>query len=141
MMISQFDKYRMVPMILIMGTIFLFSHQPGDAIDLSSIPDLDKAAHFCIYGLLAASVVLAHGSCARISYPWRVCLTTLVACLLFGISDEFHQSFIPGRFVSGADVLADMAGVVMVLSGWVFSLKKGIRRSGIKDGRHAGDLP
>jgi VanZ family protein len=129
MMMSKFEKYRAVPMILVMGTIFLLSHQPGDALDLPSIPGLDKAGHFGIYGLLAASVVLAHRSGSRKNNPWRVCLATLAVCLVYGISDEFHQSFIPGRFVSGADVLADMAGAVTVLSGWMISLKKGICRS------------
>lgn len=125
MMLSKLEKYRPVPMILIMGTIFFLSHQPGDVVPLPLIPGLDKAAHFCIYGLLAASVVLAHSSVSRTKNPRRVCLATLVVCLLFGISDEFHQSFIPGRFVSGADVLADMAGAVAVISGWVFSPKRG----------------
>jgi VanZ family protein len=74
-------------------------------------------------------VVLAHRSGSRKNNPWRVCLATLAVCLVYGISDEFHQSFIPGRFVSGADVLADMAGAVTVLSGWMISLKKGICRS------------
>lgn len=141
MMMSQFEKYRAVPMILIMGTIFFLSHQPGDAIDLSSIPDLDKVAHFCVYGLLAASVVLAHSSYSRKRAPWRIYLATLAVCLLFGISDEYHQSFIPGRLVSGSDVLADMAGVVTAVSGWLYFLKKGIHRSGMRERRDAGDLP
>lgn len=131
MMSWKLEKYRAVPMILVMGTIFFLSHQPGDALDLPSIPGLDKVAHLCIYGLLAAAVVLAHSPRSRKKNPWRVCLATLAVCLLFGISDEFHQSFIPGRFVSGADVLADMAGAVLAVSGWAVSLKQGIRRCGI----------
>jgi VanZ family protein len=106
-------------MILVMGTIFFLSHQPGDSIDLGNFPGIDKVAHLAVYGLLALTVILAHSASARKKTPTAVCLSTCVICLLYGISDEFHQSFIPGRFVSGADVLADMVGAVTACCGWL----------------------
>jgi VanZ family protein len=39
-------------------------------------------------------------------------------CLLFGISDEFHQAFIPGRVVSAWDVAADSFGALLVVCLW-----------------------
>lgn len=120
----QLEKYRLIPMILVMGIIFFFSHQPGDTIDLGDIPGMDKVAHFSIYGLLAATVLLAHKAGSRRKTPFNVCLATCAVCLVYGISDEFHQSFIPGRFVSGADVLADMIGAVTVSAFWFFFVRK-----------------
>lgn len=118
-MILKFEQYRLVPMILVMGTIFFLSHQSGDTIDMPDIPDIDKVAHFAIYAVLAVSVILAHKSSFRKNFPLRVSLYTSGVCLLYGISDEFHQSFIPGRFVSGADLLADMVGSVTVCTIWM----------------------
>jgi len=38
------------------------------------------------------------------------------AVVLWGISDEFHQSFVPGRDSSGWDVLADAVGFVIAIA-------------------------
>jgi VanZ family protein len=48
-----------------------------------------------------------------LSFPWpRLRLGVLAALLsaLYGVSDEFHQSFIPGRFATVEDVVADSLG-------------------------------
>jgi len=34
---------------------------------------------------------------------------------IFGILDEFHQSFVPGRIVSLVDILLDAIGIILVL--------------------------
>lgn len=41
---------------------------------------------------------------------------SVAACALFGMLDEWHQSFVPGRDASGFDVLADVTGAVLALS-------------------------
>jgi len=111
-------------MILVMGTIFFLSHQQGDTIDLGEIPGLDKLAHMGMYGVLAATVILAHRLPTKKRFPLQVCCATLVVCLFYGLSDELHQSFVPGRFVSGADVLADLCGAALVSAGWLFMEKR-----------------
>jgi VanZ family protein len=37
----------------------------------------------------------------------------MVFCSLYGASDEWHQSFVPGRMVEVADWLADSIGGVI----------------------------
>ena len=37
----------------------------------------------------------------------------LVVCILFAISDEFHQLFVPGRGAQVKDVLIDTAGAIV----------------------------
>ena len=39
-----------------------------------------------------------------------VLLFSPLLATLYGVSDEFHQSFVPGRESSGWDVLADFVG-------------------------------
>lgn len=48
-------------------------------------------------------------------------LLTVCFCLLYGMSDEFHQSFIPYRSVSGLDIVADVAGAALIAALWFFN--------------------
>jgi len=111
---------RMIPMLLVMGVIFFFSHQPGDTLHLPSIPGIDKIAHMMTYGLLALTGLLFFGS-ANPAGLLNVALKTVLFCLLYGMSDEFHQSFIPGRSVSVFDLLADLAGALIMCTIWLRS--------------------
>jgi VanZ like family len=111
---------RIVPMALVMGTIFLLSHQSGDSLSLPSFPGADKIAHMLAYGTLALTVLWCFAQ-DRMQQPCRVALYTTLFCLFYGISDEYHQSFIVLRSVSGLDLLADTAGALCVTLVWLGS--------------------
>lgn len=122
------ERLRLVPMLLMLGAIFFISHQPGDTVDLGMPPGSDKLAHLLVYGLLAGTMILAHSSRTRKIFPLQVCLNTTTAAVVYGILDELHQSFIPGRFVSGLDVLADAAGALLVCGAWLWwEKRRGVR--------------
>jgi VanZ family protein len=109
---------RLLPPLAVMVLIFLLSHQSGD--DLPPLfPFFDKIAHFFIYGLLAATAIGACPPEMRQRRPGAVVLCTVLCCLVYGISDEFHQSFIPGRSPSLADVVADTFGALSVALAWL----------------------
>ena len=110
---------RMVPLSLVMGTIFLMSHQPGDSISLPDLPGADKLAHMMVYGVLAGTVILALSENLKNTKPGMVLVFSVVFCFFYGLSDEFHQSFIPGRTASVYDLMADCAGAAMVSAFWV----------------------
>ncbi|MCD6320476.1 MAG: VanZ family protein [Candidatus Desulfofervidaceae bacterium] len=57
------------------------------------------------------------GSFPSFSFSKLLWLTVLL-CALYGISDELHQSFIPGRDASGYDVLADGIGGYLGVIVW-----------------------
>lgn len=118
-------RLRPVPMILVMATIFYLSHQTGDDLYLPLLPGLDKVAHLAVYGLLAAVTLFAFSPAERQRNSRRVVGITLLFCTCYGISDEFHQYFIPGRSVSGFDLLADCLGAVLVCLLWRWSKKPG----------------
>lgn len=101
-----------------MGVIFFLSAQPGDTLQLPPLPGIDKLAHLFVYGVLAATVIFAFPPSFRKKYPLRVVLAALVISSCYGISDEFHQSYVPGRMVSGYDLLADVCGAVLVCISW-----------------------
>lgn len=78
------------------------------------ITNFDKVAHFSIYGLLATLIVrLGEGRWA----PW----VTILIVSFFGVTDEWHQSFVPGRSCDVADWVADTLGASLAVGlywGW-----------------------
>lgn len=89
------------------GWVFWLSSQ-----ETLSMPPLfefqDKVMHFGAYFLMAA-------------FSWRalrhqglkgnkLALAAWLFCCVYGLSDEWHQSFVPGRTSSGWDWLADSLG-------------------------------
>jgi len=113
---------RFIPVITVMATIFLLSHTPGDDLP-SQLAGLDKLCHAIAYGALATTAIFA-------ILPWShkrrqvMALAVWLFCLLHGLSDEFHQSFIAGRYPSGADIIADGIGAGIIVGGWLLVTMK-----------------
>lgn len=119
-MIQRFPVFvRMIPMIMVMGIIFFHSHQPGDQLDVPDLPFIDKIAHFVVYAVLAGTILLVPSQKLKQARPVLTIVVTVSLCFIHGIGDEFHQSFIPGRFISSADVLADTLGALGVSLFWL----------------------
>lgn len=107
-------------MILIMGVIFFLSGLPKDALIEPMIPGGDKLAHAMVYGLLAASFLYALPERFKDSFPGLTMLSTVIFCLLYGLSDEYHQSFVPGRLQDSMDLIADTIGAIVATCLWKF---------------------
>ena len=111
-------------MACVMGIIFYLSHQPGDLIQLPLFPGVDKLAHCIAYGCLAGTVLYGLHPFISSSDKKNIAAIIVVAfCVLFGISDEYHQSFIPGRQVSFWDLVADGLGALLVVIWWLSKVK------------------
>jgi VanZ family protein len=78
---------------------------------------LRKLGHLTEYGVLAALLwrALRSGTnlCARMS---TLFVGVWVACAIFAVSDEFHQSFIASRSMSPLDVMIDISGAAVGLA-------------------------
>jgi len=111
--------FRIVPMIVVMGTIFFLSHQPATELKLPFFPGFDKFAHAIAYACFAAASIFAVPKQCRTSNPQQTAVLVVVICLLYGISDEYHQSFIPGRNSSVGDLLADAVGAALLTGAWL----------------------
>jgi VanZ family protein len=99
---------------------------------LSSIPDIPIAEPLAISGhsigyfVLAVLVVraLAGGLPRRIGV--RVAAIALLVTVVYGISDEFHQSFVPGREASVYDVVTDAIGALAgTIACWAWGILRG----------------
>jgi VanZ family protein len=90
-----------------MAVIFWFSHQPSNSIADFGAWDLliKKLAHLLAYAVLA---LLAYVATGRYSVAWGI-------AVLYAMSDEFHQTFIPGRNGTAVDVLIDSLGATLAL--------------------------
>lgn len=98
-----------------MGGIYFFSAQSSFALlDRVWQPDLlSVAAHFTEYAVLATLLWLAlrdTPALARHAAP-----IAFAVAVLYAVSDEFHQSFVPGRNPDVRDVMVDALGVLMAL--------------------------
>lgn len=98
------------PVLLVAGAILTVSH-------MSSPPSPPGAPDWLLHGIeygalgLFLSRALAGGWRGRLS--GRGAVLTLLLGVLYGASDEWHQSFVPGRDSSARDVLADGAGTLL----------------------------
>ena len=112
--------YRILPLAAMMAVIFLLSQQPGNTLPMPTFYGADKLAHFLAYGLLAAAALYTFGSLLQGRLrPGGLGLLVVVFCILYGISDEFHQSFVPMRDVSAGDVVADSIGALCTVLLWL----------------------
>ncbi|MBA3532163.1 MAG: VanZ family protein [Ardenticatenales bacterium] len=104
------------PSLLLMTLIFVLSSSST----LPNVPSpllnriLKKSAHAIGYALLAASY--ARGLQGSGREP--VILLAFLCTLLYAMSDEWHQTLVPGRTGTPLDVLIDISGTVMGLSLW-----------------------
>ena len=105
---SQILKW--LPALVVMGVIFWFSARPSDELPNFDWADrlVKKSGHMVGYAVLAISYSHALGR-----QTYRNGLAWILA-LLYAITDEVHQSFVPGRNPSVWDVLIfDNVGAVL----------------------------
>ncbi len=96
--------------------IIYLSNQPGIPLDPEAppspfqlLPDLlTNLLHIPEYGILATLIWFSIRH--RFSSAAKASLVVILSVLLFAISDELHQSFVPGRFASVQDIVSDFLG-------------------------------
>jgi VanZ family protein len=112
-----------LPALILMAVIFLLSSIPAE--ELPKIGSFDnivkKSGHMAGYGALAACYWLG------LSFAPKRKWLALLLCMLFALSDEYHQYHVPGRNASLVDALVfDGGGALVGLSvtAWI-RMKKG----------------
>jgi VanZ family protein len=108
-----------------MVLIFYLSSIPGNELgpDILIINLIKKTGHFIIFSILAVLYLSTlKGRKALVDTGNHLFLLSLFLAVLYAISDEYHQSFTPGRHSSGYDVIIDACGALTVL-GLLYTLK------------------
>ena len=86
--------------------LFLLSAWP-DPGGLGRIPISDKVAHVILYAVLGLALGYAWSR-----EPRLIAHTVLIALgALYGVSDEWHQMYVPGRIADVRDWVADVVGL------------------------------
>ena len=158
-----------LPVMLWMGFIFVMSTEVGTASHTSRIlgpllkwlvPSISseaigivhtlvrKGGHLTEYAVLALLGLRAvlrsqRGRNRAPSFFRSACLAALISAA-YATTDEFHQSFVPGRTASGYDVAIDTTGAVAALAaaaGWRrIRRPAGPKKSSSSESKsHAGD--
>lgn len=130
--------FRWTIMGLYAGLIFMVSsmsieeivEEPGlFYLDLFSLPYMDKVVHFIEYALLCTLLCWAisahlkglktHSGDVLLAKPAKLVFIAIIVTSLYGITDEFHQLFVPTRMGTVYDWLADTAGATIAGLCWL----------------------
>ena len=106
------------------AVIFYLSSRHWNGIP--NIPYVDKVAHLGLYGGLGALVCWSLSECSELR-GWRLVAAAVVAAILYGASDEFHQMFVPGRSAELGDLIADGMGGLIGASLAMWALSRSLR--------------
>ena len=100
-----------LPPFFMMALIFILSSSVLPRFQVP-IPHPDKVAHLVVYGVLG--FLLGRAAGGNWGWSWkRAALFAVVVSSIYGASDEWHQSFIPGRSVDAVDWAADTIGAAL----------------------------
>lgn len=107
----------LIPPLLWAGVIFFLSSQPSlPSFNLSIIDFFfKKSAHIIVYFTLylltwrGLQMLQLHLP----TYHPRIWLTALIFCLLYAITDEYHQSLVAYRTATLQDIGYDLLGVLL----------------------------
>jgi VanZ family protein len=112
-----------LPAILIMAVIFLVSSTPSDDLPGFGLFDtiVKKGGHMTGYFLLTLAYLRAFRTKDK-----KAPYLAMGLSLLFAISDEFHQSFVPGRNPALTDVMIDMVGGSLAV--WAVHINAPLKR-------------
>lgn len=109
-----------LPAVVWMSVIFYFSHQTGD--DLRSylpffqqwFPAMESFdwGHFLAYFILGGAFYWA---LLPASLGWKGKAAAVALCFVYGLTDEYHQTFVDGRTPDLKDLRNDTIGAALAM--------------------------
>jgi len=117
------SRYCVIWPLLYMAGIFGLSSIPDQGVANGTLnplawisPNVQNFLHLPLYGGLASLWIwaLRHWN----AESGRKYVLALILTLVYGLLDEWHQTFVPGRFGSLTDVSFDFIGAVIGL--WIY---------------------
>ncbi|MBI4441641.1 VanZ family protein [Candidatus Woesearchaeota archaeon] len=108
-MLNRFSSWA--PVALYMAGIFYLSSQPVLPTPVSLLRINDKMLHAIVYAGLSLLVLRA---CRRENMRYAAYIA-IMTTIVYGVTDEIHQSFVPGRVMDAWDGVADAVGSLVVL--------------------------
>lgn len=86
---------------------------------------LRKCAHATEYAVLAILIIFTINAYTTKNYSMKNILLVILICFLYSLTDEYHQSFVPGRTSLFTDCLIDTIGSIIVCT--IYTIIKKIK--------------
>ncbi len=107
---ARFIKYHL-PFWFWLVLIFIMSSIPGDKLPDETFNLNDKLIHFFVFLILYVTASYSFYNQSKFSLMKKHFYAAgFILAVLYGISDELHQYFVPLRSCEFYDLLADAAG-------------------------------
>lgn len=103
---------RLLPAVIWCLLIWTVSSLPSRNLPSLGTMGFDKLAHLGEYTILG---FLVKQGLKNFKLHWTQMLLLYTLLMLLATTDEFHQSYIPGRSVSAYDQLANILGITIGL--------------------------
>lgn len=100
-----------LPPLIVASTIFYFSSLESVDFIHEVITIQDKFLHITAYCVLGITLIFASLGILKNTSKRNIIIFVILLGALYGISDEIHQSFVPGRNADVFDWLADLIGI------------------------------
>ncbi len=110
----------LLPALALMAAITWSSSIPGEVDRETGVltdllawvdPGVQNLVHLPVFALLA--LLLARAGYAAGQRTARAGTAAIAITVLFGLADEWHQAFVPGRYSTATDVLLDALGAAI----------------------------
>lgn len=108
--VNRISSYSLAAGVLLItwcAVIFILSSFPGSTYPSVNFPFADKFVHLAMYttgGFLAAMYFIKASRPIAYAIAFGIC---------YGIGDEIHQLFVPGRAFAAGDIAADALGTIL----------------------------
>lgn len=93
--------------------LFFVSSLPSEEIPVGMPYGADKVAHAAAYAILALLVCRAAGDRGT-----GTLVLIALSCAAYGVFNEIHQAYVPGRYPSGWDAVANAVGASATVLLW-----------------------
>ncbi len=123
-MIGFFEKHSVFSwffVILMAGAIFYVSSLSFEPIPSPVTSIRAILYHFTVFFLLAFFFLIAMIKGKR-SFVYFIFIVIAIS-LVYAVSDEFHQLFVPGRACSFSDFIVDSAGILLACFLYTIKIK------------------
>jgi VanZ family protein len=120
---KRFWKYYFAP-VFWAALIFWNSSRSNIHLPNYFFKNLDKIIHFGIYFILGYLITRALSGGEFKNLTCKIFSLSILLGILYGMSDEYHQLFVPGRSMDLFDLLADVAGIIIAQVAIYFHYQK-----------------
>lgn len=106
--------YYWLPIYVYAGLIFYFSSLPIPSFIIEIYPET-FVWHIIEYAILSILLFRALINSKNSSFRENAIYLSIIIAILYGITDEIHQYFVPGRVSSFFDIMANSLGSGIIL--------------------------